>query len=179
MGRTTNPFLRDAMKAKSAKTVAIDPQAEAFTDLLRLDLQLCFALYTSGNLMGRLYRPLLDPLGLTYPQYLAMMALWETAPQTVGALGRRLGLDSGTLTPLFKRLEKAGYIVRRRDPEDERRVLIDLTDEGRALRERAAVIPLAVICQLPLKPEEAMALKDLLTRLSAGLAGPGSAAPSA
>jgi DNA-binding MarR family transcriptional regulator len=167
------------MKAQPAQTVAVDPAGGAFPDLLRLDLQLCFALYISGNLMGRLYRSLLDPLGLTYPQYLAMMALWETAPQTVGALGRRLGLDSGTLTPLFKRLEKSGYIARRRDPEDERRVLIDLTKDGRALRQRAAAIPLAALCRLPLKPEEALALKDMLSRLAAGLADPRPAAPSA
>ena len=161
------------MNAQPAKTVAIDPPIEAFPDLLRLDLQLCFALYRSGNLMSRLYRSLLEPLGLTYPQYLAMMALWETSPQTVGALGRRLSLDSGTLTPLFKRLEKVGYIARRRDADDERRVLIDLTEAGRTLRERAAGIPLMMLRQLPLKPEEVVALKDLLTRLAAGIADPG------
>jgi len=138
-------------------------------DLLRLDLQLCFALYASSNLMSRLYRPLLDPLGLTYPQYLAMMALWETSPQTVGALGRRLSLDSGTLTPLFKRLENAGLVQRQRDLDDERRVLIALTPEGSEMRAAAADIPWTVLCQLSLSPEEAVTLKGLLTRLSAGI----------
>jgi DNA-binding MarR family transcriptional regulator len=158
------------MSAKATKTVPIAQAAEAMPDLLRLDLQLCFALYAASNLMTRLYRPLLDPLGLTYPQYLAMMALWETAPQTVGALGRRLSLDSGTLTPLFKRLEKVGLVARRRDPDDERRVLIDLTEQGEALREKAATVPMAMLCQLPLSPEEAFGLKEMLTRLAAGLA---------
>jgi DNA-binding MarR family transcriptional regulator len=157
------------MSAKAAKVPPPEPPPAAPMDLLRLDLQLCFALYASANLVTRLYRPLLEPLGLTYPQYLAMMALWETSPQTVGALGRRLSLDSGTLTPLFKRLEKVGYVARRRDPEDERRVLIELTDAGRALHEKAMSIPLTVLCQLPISPPEAMGLKDLLTRLAAGL----------
>ncbi len=154
----------------SAKPLQIAPPAEPAPDLLRLDLQLCFALYASSNLMTRLYRTFLAPLGLTYPQYLAMMALWETSPQTVGALGKRLSLDSGTLTPLFKRLEKLGFIVRRRDPEDERRVLIDLTEAGEALRAKAAVVPFQLLCKLPLSPEEAVALKDQLTRLAEGLA---------
>jgi len=158
------------MSAKATKTVPITQAPEAMPDLLRLDLQLCFALYAASNLMTRLYRPLLDPLGLTYPQYLAMMALWERAPQTVGALGRRLSLDSGTLTPLFKRLEKIGLVARRRDPDDERRVLIDLTEQGEALREKAATVPMAMLCQLPLSPEEAFGLKEMLTQLAAGLA---------
>jgi DNA-binding MarR family transcriptional regulator len=166
------------MNAKPNKTAPIEFASDAMPDLLRLDLQLCFALYASGNLMTRLYRPLLEPLGLTYPQYLAMMALWETSPQTVGALGRRLSLDSGTLTPLFKRLEKVGLVVRRRDVEDERRVLIDLTDEGRALHDKAASVPLAVLCQLPLTTDEALALKDMLTRLAAGLSETGACAPT-
>ncbi|MBN9268669.1 MAG: MarR family transcriptional regulator, partial [Mesorhizobium sp.] len=89
----------------------------------RLDQQLCFALYSASGLMTKLYRPLLDPLGLTYPQYLAMLALWERAPSTVGELGEALGLDSATLTPLLKRMEAGGLVTRRRDPEDERRVL--------------------------------------------------------
>jgi DNA-binding MarR family transcriptional regulator len=165
------------MNAKPAKTVPIEVAPDAMPDLLRLDLQLCFALYASSNLMTRLYRPLLGPLGLTYPQYLAMMALWETSPQTVGALGRRLSLDSGTLTPLFKRLEKVGLVVRRRDVEDERRVLIELTDEGQALHDKAASVPLAVLCQLPLSTEEAIALKDMLTRLAAGLSEAAACAP--
>lgn len=157
------------MSTSAAKRAKPPPKPADVGDLLRLDLQLCFALYSSGNLMSRLYRPLLEPLGLTYPQYLAMMALWETSPQTVGALGRRLSLDSGTLTPLFKRLESAGLVIRERDPEDQRRVLITLTKAGAALKVRAADIPWTVLCQLPLPPAEAVALKATLTRLAAGL----------
>ncbi|HEX7760386.1 MAG TPA: MarR family transcriptional regulator [Caulobacteraceae bacterium] len=138
-------------------------------DFLRLDVQLCFALYTASNLVTRLYRPLLEPLGITYSQYLAMIALWEEAPQSVGGLGRRLNLDSGTLTPLFKRLEKLGLVTRERDHQDERRVLVNLTDAGRALRARASHIPLTVLGQLPLPVEEVLALRATLERLNSGL----------
>lgn len=110
-------------------------------DPLLLDRQICFPLYAASNLINRLYGPVLSPLGLTYPQYLVMLVLWEKQPQSVGALGARLYLDSGTLTPLLKRLETAGLVTRRRDPSDERRVLIRLTQEGMALRERALHVP--------------------------------------
>lgn len=149
-------------------------------DYLRLDVQLCFALYTATNLVTRLYRPLLEPLGLTYSQYLAMIALWERAPQSVGALGRRLNLDSGTLTPLFKRLEKLGLVTRQRDPDDERRVLVDLTDAGVAMRARAAHIPLTVLGQLPMPVDEVLNLRATLEKLSIGLgADDGEAEPEA
>lgn len=134
-------------------------------DVLRLDRQLCFALYTASNLTTRLYRPLLEPLGITYPQYLALMALWERAPRTVGELGQALGLDSGTLTPLLKRLEANGFVARTRDAADERRVLVDLTAAGRTLRDRAAPIPEALRCRLPLALDEAAELRDALQRL--------------
>jgi DNA-binding MarR family transcriptional regulator len=143
--------------------------ASAPDDYLRLDVQLCFALYRATNLVTRLYRPMLEPLGITYSQYLAMIALWEDAPQSVGALGKRLNLDSGTLTPLFKRLEKLGLVSRQRDPVDERRVLVDLTDAGRAMRARAAHIPLDVLGQLPLSVDEVVALRGMLERLNTGL----------
>jgi DNA-binding transcriptional ArsR family regulator len=107
-------------------------QMTAPEDPLLLDNQLCFALYSSSLLMTKLYKPLLDEIGLTYPQYLAMLALWEEDGVTVSALGARLYLDSGTLTPLLKRLEKAGFLTRERNEEDERQVLIRLTAEGRA-----------------------------------------------
>jgi DNA-binding MarR family transcriptional regulator len=110
-------------------------------DPLRLDRQVCFPLYAATNLISRLYRPVLDKLGLTYPQYLVMLVLWEREPQTVGALGAHLHLDSGTLTPLLKRMEQAGLVERRRDTQDERRVLISLTDEGRGLRAQALHVP--------------------------------------
>ena len=146
-------------------------------DPLRLDLQLCFALYTASNLMTRAYRPLLEPLGLTYLQYLALMVLWERAPQTVGDLRQRLGLDSSTLTPLFKRMEAAGLVTRTRDAADERRVLIDLTPKARDLKAKAAAVPGAMLCQIPLPLEEAAALKGTLERLIEGFrrADPGEA----
>jgi MarR family transcriptional regulator, organic hydroperoxide resistance regulator len=138
-------------------------------DPLQLDLQLCFALYSASNLVTRLYRPLLEPLGLTYPQYLAMMALWERAPQTMGELSRRLRLDSGTLQPLFTRLESRGLVTRARDAEDERRVLVTLTDEGQALRAEAMRVPGGAYCQLPLPHEDLVRLKAELQRLIDGL----------
>jgi len=111
---------------------------------LSLDLQLCFALYSASLAMTKLYKPLLEPLGLTYPQYLVMLVLWETDGLTVSQVGERLALDSGTLTPLLKRLEKAGLIQRLRDAADERRVLLQLTPAGRQLRSRAAEVPPAI-----------------------------------
>ncbi len=110
-------------------------------DALLLDRQVCFPLYAATNLLNRLYGPVLGELGLTYPQYLVMLVLWEQQPQTVGALSARLHLDSGTLTPLLKRIETAGFVVRRRDPDDERRVLVTLTEKGGALREKALQVP--------------------------------------
>lgn len=110
-------------------------------DPLSLDRQVCFPLYAATNLLNRLYGPVLRELGLTYPQYLVMLVLWEQQPQTVGTLGQRLYLDSGTLTPLLKRMEAAGHLTRTRDPEDERRVVVALTKTGEALREQAKHVP--------------------------------------
>ncbi len=143
------------MTTEPAKTAAQASTAPGAVEHLRLDRQLCFALYAASGLVTRAYRPLLEPLGLTYPQYLAMLVLWERAPRTVGDLGEALDLDSGTLTPLLKRLETAGFVSRTRDPADERRVLVALTDAGLALRERAAAVPQAMACALPLPPEVA------------------------
>jgi len=111
------------------------------TDWLALDNQLCFSLYSASLAMTKLYKPLLEPLGLTYPQYLVMLVLWETDDVTVSAIGERLHLDSGTLTPLLKRLETAGLLQRERSAEDERRVHVTLTTSGRRLRERATQVP--------------------------------------
>jgi MarR family transcriptional regulator, organic hydroperoxide resistance regulator len=108
---------------------------------LALDRQLCFALYSASLAMTKLYKPLLAPLGLTYPQYLVMLALWEHDGVTVGALGERLALDSGTLTPLLKRLEAQGLVDRRRDAGDERRVIVRLTPAGRSLKVAARGVP--------------------------------------
>jgi DNA-binding MarR family transcriptional regulator len=110
-------------------------------DMLLLDNQLCFAVYSASLAMTRLYKPLLEKLQLTYPQYLVMLALWEQDGPMVSALGERLSLDSGTLTPLLKRLEASGFVTRVRDVADERRVHIMLTSTGRKLKARAAGVP--------------------------------------
>lgn len=121
--------------------------------MLLLDNQLCFALYSTSLAMTKLYKPLLDELGLTYPQYLAMLVLWEKDGLMVSELGERLYLDSGTLTPLLKRLEASGLISRIRAMEDERRVHITLTAAGRKLKSRAAKIPGCILeasqCSIP------------------------------
>lgn len=110
-------------------------------EYLKLDNQLCFALYTASRKMTQLYKPLLTPLNLTYPQYLVMLVLLEDEELTVKALGERLYLDSGTLTPLLKRMEKSGYVVRKRSSEDERKVFVYLTDEGKGLEEKLSNVP--------------------------------------
>ena len=148
------------------KTKTQTPAARAAGDHLRLDNQLCFALYAASGLVTRAYRPLLEPLGLTYPQYLVMLALWEQAPRTVKALGQALELDSGTLTPLLKRLEAAGFVTRTRDAEDERRVQIALTQAGEALREKAGEVPTALACQLQLPLDEIVELRTTLQDLA-------------
>ena len=113
--------------------------------MLQLDNQLCFALYSTSLAMTKIYKPLLDELGLTYPQYLAMLVLWEKDGLMVSELGQRLYLDSGTLTPLLKRLEASGFIARIRAVEDERRVHITLTSSGRKLKAKAAKIPACIL----------------------------------
>lgn len=113
----------------------------------RLEEQLCFALYSASRAMTRAYQPLLEPLGLTYPQYLVMLVLWEDKPLSVSELGARLALDSGTLTPLLKRLEQAKLVRRRRDTEDERVVVVSLTPEGKELHEPALEIPAELSCR--------------------------------
>ena len=141
--------------------------------VLELDNQLCFAVYSASRAITRAYGPLLAEVGLTYPQYLTMLALWESGePMTVGEISARLHLDSGTLTPLLKRLEQVGLLTRERDRDDERRVLIGLTAEGRALRERAATIPARLFPRLGLAPAELVRLRDELSRIVATLDGP-------
>jgi DNA-binding MarR family transcriptional regulator len=135
-------------------------------EALRLDRQLCFALYGAANRVTRLYRPLLDALGLTYPQYLAMLVLWEASPRTVGALGEALDLESSTLTPLLKRLEAQGLLVRTRDPADERRVIVALTDAGKALRDQAKTVPEQLLCRLDLPLEDLGDLRERLKTLA-------------
>ena len=136
---------------------------------LLLDQQLCFALYAASRSVTGLYRPLLEPLGLTYPQYLVMLVLWESAALSVGEVGDRLLLDSGTLTPLLKRLEAAGLVKRQRDPDDERRVIVDLTVAGRRLKAKARAVPEALACRLLIEPLDAMRLRQDLRALLAVL----------
>jgi len=116
-------------------------------DALLIGQQLCFALYSASRALIRAYGPLLEPLGLTYPQYLVMLVLWEEDGASVKAIGARLALDSGTLTPLLKRLEQQGLVRRRRDRDDERVVRIDLTPDGKRLRERARRVPVELACR--------------------------------
>jgi DNA-binding MarR family transcriptional regulator len=137
---------------------------------LDLDAQLCFPLYAATRAVTRVYTDVLSNTGLTYPQYLSMLALWGAEePMTVGELGRRLELDSGTLTPLLKRLEARGVVARRRDPRDERRVLIEVTDAGRALRDDVAPVPRALANALSLTRGEATELRRLLAKVVDGL----------
>jgi MarR family transcriptional regulator, organic hydroperoxide resistance regulator len=139
---------------------------------LRLDAQLCFPLYATTRAVTRVYADLLADLGLTYPQYLVMLVLWESPePRSVGGLGERLRLDSGTLTPLLKRLESAGLVERRRDPDDERRVLVSTTDAGLALRDRAAGVPRRLGETTGLSRADAQELRDRLNDLLAHLEG--------
>jgi DNA-binding MarR family transcriptional regulator len=131
---------------------------------LKLDHQLCFALYSASLAMTKLYKPLLEPLGLTYPQYLVMLVLWEGDGITVSQIGERLALDSGTLTPLLKRLEAAGFVQRLRDTADERRVLLKLGATGRTLKSRALKLPETVACATGCELDE---LASLTARLKA------------
>ena len=135
----------------------------------QLDHQLCFALYSTSLAMTKLYKPHLDALGLTYPQYLVLLALWETDAQTVSSLGARLGLDSGTLTPLLKRLESAQLVQRQRDAQDERRVVVSLTSAGKKLQKPAARIPACLIQSVPCELSEIAELTQSIQQLRSQL----------
>ena len=137
----------------------------AQADPLKLDSMLCFAVYAAEHAFTRFYKPRLEALELTYPQYLVFLVLWETDGITVKALGDKLFLDSGTITPLVKRLEARGLVRRERDKQDERQVRIYLTEEGRALREKALTVPLAVGKALGGDGEAAGMLRESLHRL--------------
>jgi MarR family transcriptional regulator, organic hydroperoxide resistance regulator len=143
----------------------IDPE-----QALLLDNQLCFALYSTSLAMTKLYKPLLDELGLTYPQYLAMLVLWERDGLMVSELGERLFLDSGTLTPLLKRLESAGLVARIRDVQDERRVHVTLTAAGRKLKAKAQKVPGCILsasqCSIPELLQLTRQLRGLRQRLA-------------
>lgn len=135
----------------------------------RVETQLCFAIYGAAHAFTRTYKPLLEPLGLTYPQYLVMLALWEEDGQAVKAIGERLGLDSGTLSPLLKRLEQAGLVERLRDRQDERQVRISLTARGDALREKAAGVMQAIGAATGCTLDEMESLRDGLQAIRSRL----------
>lgn len=134
-----------------------------------LDEFLCFAVYSTNLAFNRVYKPLLDELGITYPQYIALVALYEEADQTVGRLGEKLFLDSSTLTPLLKRLEAMGAVTRQRDLQDERQVRINLTPQGRALRERGRAVRVNMQRATGLAPEEQRHLREAMVRLRGNL----------
>ena len=146
------------------------------TDLLALDRQVCFALAVASRTVIALYRPLLEPMGLTHPQYLVMLALWEHDPRSGRELAGLLQLDPGTLTPLLKRLEAAGYVTRRRDPADERSLAVTLTPAGRALRAQAERIPPAIIERLGMGIGPLQELHAVLTGVIAAATAPSPAA---
>jgi DNA-binding MarR family transcriptional regulator len=145
------------------KTAISTPKA------LTLDEALCFALYSASRALTGFYRPLLDELGITYPQYLVLLALWERDRVPVGALAERLRLDYGTLSPLLKRLQAAGLITRERRADDERSVTISLTEAGRALHARADCIPEEVFAATGLDAESFEGLRETLQRLTAAV----------
>ena len=142
-------------------------------EALLLNNQLCFSLYAGSREIIRRYTPYLSPYGLTYTQYVVLRVLWEEDHITVSELGRRLFLDSGTLTPLLKKLEAAKYIVRERSKDDERAVIISLTDAGEYLKASFFDLPLKMFCQLGLSQDEALQLKELLDKMSRNTAHPG------
>lgn len=135
-------------------------------DLLKLDNQLCFAVVTAARNVVAIYRPILEPLGLTHPQYLVMLALWEKAPRPLNDLAADLALDPATASPLVKRLESDGLVTRQRSAQDERRLDITLTDAGRALRERALDVPHQVMAAVGMDIDQISALRDGLSRFA-------------
>lgn len=150
----TTAKAKPAAPKAAAKTAKADPKLQDF---------LCFAIYSANLAYGRAYKPILEELGLTYTQYIAIVALWEEDNQTVRSLGEKLFLESNTLTPILKNLEATGYLRRRRDPEDERQVLISLTEAGRRLRERA--LPLNLVKESSLSPDDFAKLQKAVVAL--------------
>ncbi|MER5276824.1 MarR family transcriptional regulator [Streptomyces sp. NPDC002809] len=144
-------------------------EASSEADYLRLDQQICFSLNAASRAFGSVYRVLLKDLGLTYPQYLVMLVLWEHGELPVKVLGQHLRLDSGTLSPLLKRLEAAGLVRRERSARDERSVHVHLTDEGADLRERARLVPRRIAAATGFDLDEINELRDRLDRLTAAL----------
>ena len=148
-------------------TPAADPLAALTGDPLALDRQVCFALAVAARSVIAVYRPLLEPMGVTHPQYLVLLALWERSPRSVKDIGLSLSLDPATLSPLLKRLEALGYVTRQRNAADERQLDVRLTDAGQALRKQAERIPAAVVERLGLPVSELLELHGALTRVIA------------
>ena len=144
---------------------APNESAEVLKDPLLLDNQLCYALYAAAHRMTKSYRPMLERMGLTYPQYLVLLVLWEEEGLSVKEIGSRLFLDSGTLTPVLKRLESSGLLNRSRRQSDEREVEIALTDQGRSLRSEAVAVRQSVMCQLNMSEPEIQAMRADLNAL--------------
>ena len=157
------------LKSRLANSSPANPRASARAASLFLDNQLCFALYASSLAMTKVYRPLLAPLGLTYPQYVVMLALWEHREMSVGRLGEQVALDSGTLVPLIRKLASHGLIVRQRSATDDRSVLISLSEAGAALSERAHAVHDQVACTTQRTPAERQALVQALHSLRIAL----------
>ncbi len=150
------------------KTAAKTPAPSSPAKGPRLEDFLCFAVYSANLAYGRAYKPILDELGLTYTQYIAIVALWEHDNQTVGGLGDKLFLESNTLTPILKKLEELGYLQRKRDPADERQVIVHLTEEGRRLREKGLCMNL--VKETGLSPDEFRHLQKGIVALRNNLA---------
>ncbi len=161
---TTTKIRQASPKAAAPKAAAKD--AKAKTDA-RLQDFLCFAIYSANLAYGRAYKPILEELGLTYTQYIAIVALWEDDNQTVGSLGEKLFLESNTLTPILKKLEELGYLRRQRDPKDERQVVVSLTDAGRRLRERA--LPMNLVKESGLSADEFAKVQKAVVTLRSNL----------
>lgn len=134
-------------------------------DVLKLENQICFPLYACGKEITRLYKPFLDEIGLTYTQYISMMVIWEEKKVTLKHLGDRIFLDSGTLTPLLRKLEAKGYVIRKKDEEDDRNLIVEVTEEGLALRDKALSIPSKIASCVSLSESEAIALYTTLNKI--------------
>jgi len=161
------------MKTAAPKSAALKASAQKSgkaRNLLLLDDQLCFALYSTSLALNKVYRRLLAPLGLTYPQYLVMMVLWERDGLSVSEIGEKLFLDSATLTPLLKRLEASGLVTRTRASHDERQVIVELSSEGRALKAQAKSVPSELACASECSPDDLVAMKQQLESLREALA---------
>jgi MarR family transcriptional regulator, organic hydroperoxide resistance regulator len=163
MRRMTKPARRPKTSAEAAQPA----EGTSGPDVMPLDRQLCFSVYAAAHAFAAAYKPLLEPLGLTYPQYLAMLALWEEDGQSVKQIAARLRLDSGTVTPLLKRLERDGLLRRGRDPADERLLRVELTETGHALRWKAGAARERIVCALGNAEGPIQALKGEIDRMTA------------